>query len=124
MKLVDMFTLDLGGRGVSDICWDPVTKGYLIAAGRSNGPKLDKDQPFPPNTLDCAMFWWSGRKSERPILFARAPDMKIEAICRLGDSRFIAVCSDEGDVSEGRTARQSVLTVLDFRGIVRGKRGS
>ena len=122
-KLVDLFTLDLGSRGVSDMCWDPVTKGYLIAAGKSNGPKLDKDQPFPPNTLDCALFWWSGRKSEKPICFARAPDMKIEAICRLGSSRFIAICSDEGDVSEGRTARQSVLTILDFRGILRRRRG-
>ena len=46
-----------------------------------------------------------------------APDMKIEAICRLGSSRFIAICSDEGDVSEGREQRQSVLTILDFRGI-------
>jgi len=123
MELVDLFTLDLGRRGVSDLCWDPVTRGYLIAAGKSNGPKLDKDQPFPPNTLDCALFWWSGRKGEKPVLFARAPDMKIEAVCRLGATRFIAVCSDEGDVSEGRAARQSVLTIMDFRGIVRGKRG-
>ncbi len=122
-KLLDLFTLDLGARGISDMCWDPVTRGYLIAAGKSNGPKLDKDQPFPPNTLDCALFWWSGRKSERPICFARAPDMKIEAVCRLGASRFIAICSDEGDVSEGRTARQSVLTILEFRGIVRGRGG-
>jgi len=122
-KIIDLFALDLSGRGVSDMCWDPVTRGYLIAAGKSNGPKTDKDQPFPPNTLDCALFWWSGRKSERPICFARAPDMKIEAICRLGATRFIAVCSDEGDVSEGRTSRQSVLTVLDFRGITRGRGG-
>jgi hypothetical protein len=122
-KLIDLFPLDLGRRGVSDICWDPVTRGYLIAAARSNGPKLDKDQPFPPNTLDSALFWWSGRKSDKPVCFARAPDMKIEAICRLGGSRFIAICSDEGDVSEGRTARQSVLTILDFRGIVRGRGG-
>jgi hypothetical protein len=122
-KLIDLFTLDLGGRGISDICWDPVTKGYLLAAGKSNGPKLDKDQPFPPNTLDCALFWWSGRKSETPICFARVPSMKIEAICRLGSSRFIAICSDEGDVSEGRAARQSVLTILDFRGILRRGEG-
>jgi len=122
-KLIDLFTLDLGDRGISDMCWDPVTRGYLIAAGKSNGPKLDKDQPFPPNTLDCALFWWSGRKGERPICFARVPDMKIEAICRLGASRFIAICSDEGDVSEGRTARQSVLTILDFCGITRGRGG-
>ncbi|MDP6544937.1 MAG: hypothetical protein QGH60_13165 [Phycisphaerae bacterium] len=122
-ELLDLFTLDLSGRGISDLCWDPVTRGYLIVAGKSNGPKLDKDQPFPPNTLDCALFWWSGRKSERPICFARVPDMKIEAICRLGTTRFIAICSDEGDVSEGRTARQSVLTILDFRGIMNGRGG-
>jgi len=119
MTLVDMFTLDLGRRGISDLCWDPVTRGYLIAAGKSNGPKRGKDQPFPPNTLDSALFWWSGRKGETPVLFARVPDMKIEAICRLGTSRFIAICSDEGDVSEGRAARQSVLTIMDFRGIAR-----
>jgi len=123
MKLTDLFALDLGSRGVSDMCWDPVTKGYLIAAGKSNGPKVDKDQLFPPNTLDCAMFWWSGRKSDKPICFSRTRDMKIEAICRLGSSRFIAVCSDEGDVSEGRTARQSVLTIMDFRGVVRSRGG-
>jgi hypothetical protein len=120
MKLTDLFTLDLGARGVSDMCWDPVTKGYLIAAGKSNGPKVHRDQPFPPNTLDCALFWWSGRKGEKPICFARMPDMKIEAVCRLGSSRFIAVCSDEGDVSEGRPVCQSVLTILDFRGVKYG----
>jgi hypothetical protein len=123
MKLTDLFTLDLGARGVSDMCWDPVTKGYLIAAGKSNGPKVGKNQPYPPNTLDCALFWWSGRKGEKPICFARMPDMKIEAVCRLGSSRFIAICSDEGDVSEGRLVCQSVLTILDFRGIVYGRRG-
>lgn len=123
MALVDMLTLDLGRRGISDLCWDPVTRGYLIAAGKSNGPKLDKDKPFPPNTLDCTLFWWSGRKGEAPVLFARVPDMKIEAICRLGTSRFIAICSDEGDVSEGRAARQSVLTIMDFRGIARRRGG-
>ena len=123
MRLTDMFTLDLGGRGVSDMCWDPVTKGYLIAAGKSNGPKIDKDQPFPPNTLDSALFWWSGRKGQRAICFARVPDMKIEAICRLGSSRFIAICSDEGDVSEGRTTWQSVLTIMDFRGISAARGG-
>ena len=117
LEVTDLFTVDLGERGVSDLIWDPLTRGYLIAAAKSNGPKLDEDQPFPPNTLDSALFWWSGRKSEAPILFAQAPDMKIEAICRLGSSRFIAICSDEGDVSEGREQRQSILTILDFRGI-------
>ena len=87
------------------------------AAAKSNGPKLDKDQPFPPNTLDSALFWWSGRKKDRPMLFATVPDMKIEAICRLGTSRFIAIGSDEGDVSEGREQRQSVLTILEFTGV-------
>lgn len=121
MKVTDLYALDLGRRGVSDLFWDPRTRGYLIAAAKSNGPRLDKDQPFPPNTLDSALFWWSGRKSERPVLFAKAPDMKIEAICRLGDSRFIAICSDEGDVSESREQRQSVLTIIDFTGLGRGK---
>ncbi|MHC4863920.1 MAG: hypothetical protein ACYTEX_07550 [Planctomycetota bacterium] len=120
LELVDLFTLDMDGRGVSDLCWDPVTKGYVITAAKSNGPKLDKDQPFPPNTLDSALLWWSGRKSETPILFAEAPDMKIEAVCRLGSSPFIAICSDEGDVSEDRPHRQSVLTILYFAGFEAG----
>jgi hypothetical protein len=120
LELVDLFTLDMDHRGVSDLCWDPVTKGYLITAAKSNGPKLDKDQPFPPNTLDCALFWWSGRKSENPILFAEVPDMKIEAVCRLGASPFIAICSDEGDVSEDREHRQSVLTLVYFAGFPPG----
>jgi len=122
-KVTDLFTLDLGDRGVSDLCWDPMSKGYLIAAGRSNGPKLDKDQAFPPNTLDSALFWWSGRKTEKPIQFASVPEMKIEAICRLGSSRFIAFASDEGDESEGREQRQSVLTVMDFTGFKGQGRG-
>jgi hypothetical protein len=41
-------------------------------------------------------------------------------VCRLGTSRYIVLGSDEGDVSEGRTARQSILTVLEFTGIQRG----
>ncbi|MEX2213612.1 MAG: hypothetical protein WD768_05765 [Phycisphaeraceae bacterium] len=119
IKVTDLFPIDLGDRGVSDLSWDPVTRGYLIAAAKSNGPKLDKDQPFPPNTLDSALFWWSGSKKEKPRLFAVAPDMKLEAICRLGSSRFIAVGADEGDESEGRLARQSTLTILDFTGFER-----
>jgi len=119
--VTDLFVLDLGQRGIADICWDPVTQGYLIVAGRSAGPKLDKDQPYPPNWLDCALFWWSGRKSDAPVLFARAPDMKIEAICRLGDTNFIGIGSDEGDVSEGREQRQSVLTILYFTGLVEAR---
>lgn len=118
-EVTDVFPLDLDRRGVSDLCWDPVTKGYLIAAAKSNGPKLDDDQPFPPNTLDSALFWWSGHKTDKPVLFATAPDMKVEAVCRLGTSRFIAVGSDEGDVSEGREQRQSVLTIMDFTGVAR-----
>ncbi|QNN21948.1 hypothetical protein HED60_06580 [Planctomycetales bacterium ZRK34] len=117
IQVVDLFSLDLGGRGVSGLNWDPVTRGYLIAAGKSNGPKLDENVAFPPNSLDCALFWWSGVKSEEPILFAKAPDMKIEAITRLGESRYIAIASDEGDVSEGRPERQSVLTIMEFTGV-------
>jgi hypothetical protein len=118
LKLVDLFSLELGNRGISDLCWDQLTKGYLITAAKSNGPKLDNDQPFPPNTLDSALYWWSGRKKEKPILIAKMPDMKVEAVCRLGDSRFIAIGSDEGDVSESRTKQQqSVITIFYFTGI-------
>lgn len=122
-RLVDLFAIDLGDRGVSDLAWDPLTKGYLIAAGKSAGPKRSKDQAFPPNTLDSALFWWNGHKQDRPILFARFPDMKIEAVCRLGPTRFIAVGSDEGDVSEGRPQQQqSVITILYFTGVDVGHR--
>lgn len=117
IQLLDIFTLDMDGRGVSDLCWDPVTRGYLIAASDSGGPKLDNDRPYPPNTLRSALFWWSGHKQDSPIRFADVPDMKIEAICRLGETRLIAIVSDEHDVSEGRPDNQSVLTVLDFTGI-------
>jgi hypothetical protein len=124
MRVDDVFALDLAGRGVSDLCWDPLTKGYLIAAARSNGPKLDEDEPFPPNTLDSALFWWSGRKTEKAILFARLPDMTVEAVCRLGSTRFIAVGTDEGDVSEGRLRQQqSAVTIIYFTGLDRASDG-
>jgi len=122
LKVTDLFLLDLGGRGISDLCWDPVTEGYLITAGNSNGPRLDPDRPYPPNTLDSALFWWSGNKQDEPVLIAQIPDMTIEAVCRLGESRFIALGSDEGDVSEGRTARQSIITVLAFTGLPQASR--
>ncbi|MHC4265617.1 MAG: hypothetical protein ACYSUK_06755 [Planctomycetota bacterium] len=118
LQIVDIFTLDLASRGISDISWDPLTKGYIIAAAKSGGSKLSQDQPYPPNTLDCALFWWSGRKKESPVLFAKCPDMKVEAVCRLGPSPFIAIGSDEADQSEGRTLQQqSVLTIMYFTGI-------
>lgn len=118
LRLTDLFAIDLGERGVSDLCWDPVTRGYLITAAKSNGPKLGKDRPFPPNTLDSALFWWNGNKADQPILAARFPDMKVEAVCRLGQTPFIAIGSDEGDVSEGRPAQQqSVVTVMYFTGV-------
>jgi hypothetical protein len=117
LKVTDFFLLDLGQRGISELSWDPVTQGYLITAAKSNGPRLNPDQPYPPNTLDSALYWWSGRKNEAPILIARIPDMTIEAVCRLGNSRYIALGSDEGDVSEGRTARQSIVTIMEFSGI-------
>lgn len=124
MRVDDVFALDLLGRGVSDLCWDPLTKGYLIAAARSNGPRLDEDEPFPPNTLDSALFWWSGRKTEKAILFARLPDMTVEAVCRLGSTRFIAVGTDEGDVSEGRLRQQqSAVTIIYFTGLDRASDG-
>jgi hypothetical protein len=119
LKVMDLFFLDLEGRGISDLSWDPVTQGYLITAAKSNGPRLDPDSPFPLNTLDSALFWWTGNKTDKPILVARIADMTIEAVCRLGSSRYIVLGSDEGDVSEGRTARQSILTVMDFTGIPR-----
>lgn len=117
LKVTDVFLLDLDRRGISELCWDPVTKGYLITAAKSNGPRTDPDSPYPPNTLNSALFWWSGQKSDYPILIALFPDMTIEAVCRLGNSPYIALGSDEGDVSEGRTARQSIVTVMEFTGI-------
>jgi hypothetical protein len=118
IQIADIFVLDLDSRGISDISWDPLTKGYIIAAGKSGGPKLSQDQPYPPNTLDCALFWWSGRKNEKPVLFAKCPDMKVEAICRLGPNPYIAIGSDEADLSEGRTMQQqSLLTIIYFTGV-------
>ena len=70
-EVTDLFLLDLDDRGVSDLSWDPVTQGYLITAAKSNGPRLDLDQPFPPTSLDSALFWWSGHKADKPILVAR-----------------------------------------------------
>jgi len=119
VSISDLFLLDLGNRGVSDLVWDSVTQGFLITAAKSNGPRLDPDAPYPPNTLDSALFWWSGQKADKPILVVRIPDMTIEAVCRLGDSRYIALGSDEGDISEGRSYRQSVITILEFSGIRR-----
>lgn len=122
LQLIDLFALDFGNRGISDLCWDPVTKGYLIAAAKSNGPKLDNDSPYPPNTLDSALFWWSGRKEEEPVLFARVPDLKVEALCRLGTTSYIAIGSDERDLSEDREdIQQSVLTIINFTGIEQGR---
>ena len=121
LRVTDLFTLDLGARGISDLCWDPLTQGYLMTAAKSNGPKLDKNQAFPPNTLDSALFWWTGDKRDEPVLCATFPDMKVEAVCRLGTTRYIAVGSDEGDVSEGRPQqKQSVVTILYFTGIETG----
>lgn len=117
-ELAEIFTLELGGRGISDICWDPLTKGFIITAAKSSGPKLTRDEAFPPNTLESAVFWWSGMKSEKPVMFADVPDMKIEAVCRLGTTPYIAIGSDEKDLSEGRTRQQqSVITILYFTGI-------
>lgn len=117
LTVTDLFLLDLGNRGISDLAWDPITQGYLITAAKSNGPRQDPDEPYPPNTLDSALFWWSGHKADPPILIARIVDMTIEAVCRLGESPYIALGSDEGDVSEGRAYRQSILTILEFRSV-------
>jgi hypothetical protein len=43
--------------------------------------------------------------------------MTVEAVCRLGPTRFIAVGTDEGDISEGRVQQQSVITIMYFTGI-------
>lgn len=117
LRITDVFRLDLGERGVADLRWDPVTRGYLIVAARSNGPKLDDDQPYPLTDLDSAVFWWTGDKRDDPVLIARAADMNIEAVCRIGDSPLIALGTDEGDVSEARSARQSVIILMVFTGI-------
>lgn len=116
LTLVDLFRLDLGDRGVSDLAWDPVTRGYLIAAARSNGPKLTERQPYPLTDLDSAIFWWSGHKADDPVLVAKVRDLNVEAICRVGETDLIAIGSDEGDVSEGRVARQSVVMLVHFTG--------
>ncbi len=117
LKLIDFFLLNLGNRGISDLTWDPLTNGYLITAAKSNGPQLDPDSPYPPNNLDSALFWWSGHKQDEPVWIAGIPDMTIEAVCRLGNSPYIALGSDEGDISEGRAARQSIITIIYFNGI-------
>jgi len=117
LTLRDAMTIDLDGRGISDIAWDPVTRGYLITAAASSGPKLDDDQPYPPDDLDGAAFWWSGRRDEKPVMFAEVANMLPEAICRLGDSPWIMLGTDEGDVSEGRPERQSRLIVMYFNGL-------
>lgn len=119
MNVKDVFLLDLGGRGVSDLAWDPVTQGYLMTAAKSSGRRLDPDSPYPPNTLDSALFWWNGQKADAPVQIAAMPDMTIEAVCRLGNSPWVAIGSDEGDVSEGRTARQSIITILEFTSVPR-----
>jgi hypothetical protein len=59
LKVADLFLLDLEGRGISDLCWDPITQGYLITAAKSNGPRLNPNSPYPPNTQNSALFWWS-----------------------------------------------------------------
>jgi hypothetical protein len=102
LRVVDLFRLDLGGRGVSDLAWDPVTDGYLITAARSNGPRESPNQPYPLANVDSALFWWSGRKQDAPWLVALLPDMNIDAVCRIGETSLVALGSDEGDVSEER----------------------
>lgn len=116
MQITDVFKLNLQRRGISDIAWDPVSNGYLVLGARSGGPKLDNDAPYPPDQLDSALFWWSGRKDDPPRLLADIPDMTAEAVTRLGQSPVIVIGTDEGDVSEGRPERQSRLLFLYFTG--------
>jgi len=114
LRVTDLFRLDLGGRGVTDLCWDELTRGYLITAGLSNGPKLTENQPYPLENLDSALFWWSGQKADKPRLIARISGLNIDGVCRVGSGPYIVLTSDEGDVSEGRQGRQSVLMVLAY----------
>ena len=72
------------------------------------------DEAYPPANLDYALFWWSGRKTEQPVQFARVVDTNIDAVCRIEGSPLIALGSDEGDVSENRGGRQSLLTLMYF----------
>jgi hypothetical protein len=76
------FVPELSERRVGDLCWDLVTKRYLMTADKSSDPKFDNDPPFPPNTLDSVVFRRSGRKKDKPIFFAKVPDMKIQAVWR------------------------------------------
>lgn len=114
LRIVDLFPLSLGGRGVSDLAWDPVTGGYLITAARSNGPRESPNQPYPLANVDAALFWWSGDKQDPPRLAARLPDMNIDAVCRVGETSLIALGSDEGDVSEERRGHQTAVTLMHF----------
>lgn len=122
VRVVDLFRLDLSGRGVSDLAWDPVTEGYLITAALSNGPKVSAEQVYPLENLQSALFWWSGHKADRPIQVAALPDLNVDAVCRVGRSTLIALGSDEGDVSEGRRGRQSVITLVHFTGLDQTRR--
>ncbi len=117
LQVTDLFRLDLGGRGVTDLTWDPVTSGYLITAALSNGPKLGDEQAYPLVNLDSALYWWSGNKQDSPKLVARVRDLNVDSVCRIDSTDFIALVSDEGDVSEERRGRQSVLTLMYFRGL-------
>ena len=114
LRVTDLFRLDLGGRGVTDLAWDPQTSGYLITAALSNGPKLSDDQPYPLEHLDSALFWWSGQKQEQPVLVAKMAGLNIDGVCRVGTTPYIALTSDEGDVSEGRQGRQSILLLMAY----------
>ncbi len=116
LGVTDLFRLDLGGRGVTDMSWDPVTHGYLITAALSNGPKLEQDQTYPLADLDAVLYWWSGHKEDAPSLIARFSDLNVDGVCRVGSTPYIVLISDEGDVSEERQGRQSVLTLMYFMG--------
>lgn len=92
---MSLFSLGLSERCIRDLCWGLVTEGYLITAANRNDPKHDNNRPSPPTTLDSAAFWWSGHKKDEPIPVAKMPDMKVEAVCRLGSSGIIAVDRNE-----------------------------
>ena len=47
IELVDLFRLDLGGRGVSDLAWDPVTRGYSDRRGTQRRAAAERGRCLP-----------------------------------------------------------------------------
>ena len=51
---------------------------------------------------------------EKPVLIAKMAGLNVDGVCRVGTSPYIALTSDEGDVSEGRQGRQSILLLMAY----------